>query len=100
MTDRTPLPEADLKLELERLDSWSRDSAAIRRTFRFQRFAEGIAFVNAVAAVADELDHHPDIDIRYTNVTMRLSTHDAGGVTRSDVQLAERIDSIHRDLAT
>jgi 4a-hydroxytetrahydrobiopterin dehydratase len=47
-----------------------------------------------VARVADEMDHHPDIDIRYTKVTMSLSTHDAGGITQSDLALAQKIEGV------
>ena len=53
---------------------------------------DGIAFVDRIAKVADEMDHHPDIDIRYTKITTTLSTHDAGGITQSDLKLAERIE--------
>jgi 4a-hydroxytetrahydrobiopterin dehydratase len=63
------------------------------KTFTFPRFADGIAFVNRVASIADDMDHHPDIDIRYTKVTLTLSTHDAGGVTKTDFSLAERIEN-------
>ena len=62
------------------------------KTYTFERFADGIAFVDRVAVAADEMDHHPDIDIRYTKMTMSLSTHDAGGITASDLHLAEKIE--------
>lgn len=52
--------------------------------------------MNAAARVADEMDHHPDIDIRYTKVTMALSTHDAGGITQADLDLAARIEEAQR----
>jgi 4a-hydroxytetrahydrobiopterin dehydratase len=57
-------------------------------------FAEGIRFVDRVAVEADARDHHPDIDIRYTAVTLALSTHSAGGLTRQDFDLAGRIDQL------
>ena len=63
------------------------------KTYSFERFSDGIAFVDRVAAIADEMNHHPDIDIRYTKVTMNLSTHDAGGVMASDLRLAEKIEA-------
>lgn len=62
------------------------------KTFAFERFADGIRFVDRVAAIADEMDHHPDIDIRYTKIAMSLSTHDVGGISASDLTLAERIE--------
>ena len=66
------------------------------KTYTFARFGEGIAFVGRVAKVADEMDHHPDMDIRYTKVTMSLSTHDAGGITKSDLELAQKIENAAR----
>ena len=90
---RSKLSDVEIHRALSGLNGWSRRGDALVKTFTFQRFADGIAFVNRVARIADEMDHHPDIDIRYTKVTMSLSTHDAGGVTKADFQLAERIES-------
>jgi 4a-hydroxytetrahydrobiopterin dehydratase len=90
---RSKLSDVEIHRALGGLNGWSRRGDALVKTFTFQRFADGIAFVNRVARIADEMDHHPDIDIRYTKVTMSLSTHDAGGVTKTDFQLAERIES-------
>jgi 4a-hydroxytetrahydrobiopterin dehydratase len=91
---RKPLTQDEVQNALGKLPGWSTDGSALTRTFRFDKFADGIAFVQRVARAADEADHHPDIDIRYTNITMRLSTHDAGGITPADVRLAEQIDSL------
>jgi len=66
------------------------------KTFTFTRFADGIAFVDRVAIAADRMNHHPDIDIRYTKVAIALSTHDAGGITDNDIKLAQEIDSLSR----
>jgi 4a-hydroxytetrahydrobiopterin dehydratase len=90
---RSKLSDVEIHRALSALNGWSRRGDALVKTFTFQRFAEGIAFVNRVARIADDMDHHPDIDIRYTKVTMTLSTHDAGGVTTTDFKLAERIES-------
>jgi 4a-hydroxytetrahydrobiopterin dehydratase len=90
---RSKLSDVEIHRALAGLNGWSRRGDALVKTFTFQRFADGIAFVNRVARIADEMDHHPDIDIRYTKVTMSLSTHDAGGVTKTDFTLAERIES-------
>lgn len=90
---RSKLSDVEIHRALSALSGWSRRGDALVKTFTFQRFADGIAFVNRVARVADEMDHHPDIDIRYTKVTISLSTHDAGGVTKTDFALAERIES-------
>ena len=64
------------------------------RTFRFADFVHAIGFVEHLAEVAEEQQHHPDIDIRYNKVTLRLSSHDAGGVTTRDVRLAEAIQHL------
>lgn len=86
----------EIQRALGGLPGWSRRGGgdALTKTYMFDRFADGIAFVGRVAAIADEMDHHPDIDIRYTKVTMTLSTHDAGGVTQDDLTLAGKIDSV------
>jgi len=86
------LTEQEIIERLKALRGWARDGGAIRKTFTFARFADGIRFVDRVAVAADALDHHPDIDIRYTTIAMTLSTHSAGGLTRKDFELAERIE--------
>jgi 4a-hydroxytetrahydrobiopterin dehydratase len=66
------------------------------KTFTFKRFADGIAFVQRIAVEADRMDHHPDMDIRYTKIRVALSTHDRGGVTGMDTELAAKIDSLEK----
>ena len=73
---------------------WSGDEKAIERTIELPTFADAIRLVDAVAPVADEMDHHPDIDIRYNKVRFVLSTHSKGGVTDLDRTLAARIDAL------
>jgi 4a-hydroxytetrahydrobiopterin dehydratase len=73
---------------------WSGDVSVIRRTVAFPSFPDAIAAVSRVAVVAEELDHHPDMDIRWRNVTFHCATHSAGGVTGRDLDLAARIDEI------
>lgn len=90
---RQPLSDLEIQRALGGLAGWSRRGDSITKTFAFERFPDGIAFVGRVAAIAEEMNHHPDIDIRYTKVTMTLSTHDAGGITKADLTLAERIES-------
>jgi 4a-hydroxytetrahydrobiopterin dehydratase len=86
------LTEQEIVERLRALKGWERDGGAIRKSFAFSKFADGIRFVDRIAVAADALDHHPDIDIRYTTITMVLSTHSAGGLTRKDFELAERIE--------
>src|SRR5687767_12882521 len=69
-----------------------RDEDALAKGSRSPRFAAAIAFVSRVAGLAEEAEHHPDIDVRYDRVRLRLSSHDAGGVTERDVTLAENIE--------
>lgn len=88
------LPDLDIQRALGTLPGWSRRGEALVKTFTFERFADGIAFITKVAPVADEMDHHPDIDIRYTKVLISLSTHSAGGITRLDLDLAEQIERV------
>ena len=86
------LTEQEIAEGLKRLNGWTREGHAIRKRFSFAKFADGIRFVDRVAVAADAMDHHPDIDIRYTTITMVLSTHSAGGLTRKDLELAEKIE--------
>ncbi|MCM0678876.1 4a-hydroxytetrahydrobiopterin dehydratase [Micromonospora phytophila] len=80
--------------ELGRLAGWSGDCAGITRTVELASFPDAIAVVDRVAVTAEELDHHPDIDIRWRTLTFRCVTHTVGGVTRRDLELARRIDDI------
>ena len=89
---RQKLSDLEIQRALGGLPGWSRRGDVLTKTYTFDKFANGIAFVGRVADVADEMDHHPDIDIRYTKVTMTLSTHDAGGITPADLTLAEKIE--------
>lgn len=79
---------------LAELDGWELDGEAIRRELRFEGFREAIAFINRVADLADAADHHPELTNVYANVTIVLTTHDAGGVTAKDLDLARAIDRV------
>ena len=91
---RTKLSDAEVQAALTSLPGWGVESGAIVKTFKFGKFADGIAFVQRVAVEADKLDHHPDIDIRYTKIRVALSTHDAGGITGMDTKLASRVEDL------
>ena len=71
---------------------WKRRSNQLTKRFQFGSFRDAIVFVNRVATLADNHDHHPDIDIRYSDVALTLSTHEAGGITEKDLALAEQVD--------
>ena len=74
------------------LPGWSVDGDAIRRTYQFANFIEAMAFVTKVAILSEKANHHPDIDIRWNRVSLLLTTHDAGGLTDKDADLASAID--------
>ena len=87
-----PLTESEIESGLARVPGLAAPRAArSRRTFAFADFEGSMAFVNRVAGLAEAMDHHPDIDIRYSKVTLTLTTHDAGGLTARDFALAEQI---------
>lgn len=74
--------------------AWERQGDEIVKTRRGRDFADALAYVNAVGALAEEMDHHPDIDIRWNTVTLRLTTHSEGGLTHLDLDLARLIDAL------
>ncbi|MEH0986452.1 4a-hydroxytetrahydrobiopterin dehydratase [Micromonospora sp. CPCC 205556] len=84
--------------ELGGLTEWSGDPGGITRTVQLPGFPDAVAVVDRVAVVAEALDHHPDIDIRWRTLTFRCVTHSAGGVTHRDVELARQIDDIVRSV--
>jgi 4a-hydroxytetrahydrobiopterin dehydratase len=88
------LSETEVERRMAELRGWERDGDRIRRTFELSSFPAAIAFVSRVASLAEQSDHHPDIDIRYRRVTLTLSTHSAGGLTGKDMDLAGRIDRL------
>ncbi len=90
---RTPrLSEDEVAARLATLPRWVREGDVIRRTVTCATFADAIAFVTRVGFLAEAADHHPDIDIRFRDVTLSLTTHDAGGLTDRDLALAREID--------
>lgn len=86
------LSDIAIQRELGSLPGWSRRGDVLTRIYQFRNFAESMDFVNRVADAAESADHHPDIDIRYSKVTLVLSTHSAGGITQNDLDLAKAID--------
>ena len=88
-----PLDDGALAAALSALDGWTGDTSGLRRTVTMPTFPIAIEAVHRVAEVAEEMNHHPDIDIRWRTVTFAVSTHSAGGrVTELDVALARRVD--------
>jgi 4a-hydroxytetrahydrobiopterin dehydratase len=87
------LDDEEITRQLVDLPDWRREGDAIRATFEAPAFLAGIRLVDEVAALAETMNHHPDIDIRWRRVTFALSTHSAGGLTQLDVELAHQIDA-------
>jgi len=88
------LTTAGIKTALATVPEWKLSGNAIARTYQFKDFPGAIVFVNAVAELAEQAWHHPDIDIRWNKVTLILTTHDAGGLTEKDFDLAEKFDRL------
>ena len=78
---------------LESHPSWVELNGEIQRTFEFDDFKAAMKFVNSVAEYAERVQHHPDVLIRYNKVTLSVSTHDAGGITQKDFDLAKTSDA-------
>jgi 4a-hydroxytetrahydrobiopterin dehydratase len=90
----TLLTDDEIATALTRLPQWSRDGDGLVRRAELADFPAAVAAVDRVAAVAERDNHHPDIDIRWRNLTFRCSTHSAGGITELDVALAAEIEHI------
>jgi 4a-hydroxytetrahydrobiopterin dehydratase len=88
------MPNADVDAALTELDGWVREGDAIVRHLRFPTFLDAIAFLGRIAPVAEAADHHPELSNVYRGVTVRLTTHDAGGITQRDLDLAAGIDRV------
>ena len=88
------LAEAEVERALQDLPEWGLVGESINRTYAFADFRAAMAFVNAVAESAERLQHHPDILVRYSKVTLTLSTHDANGITTKDFDFAREADRL------
>ena len=88
------LNASQIKSALAGLPEWKKKGSVIVRTFQFKDFVAAMKFVNAVAKLAEEAWHHPDIDIRWNKATLALTTHSEGGLTENDFKLAGKIDRL------
>ncbi len=86
------LDAKSIRAWLKERSGWKLKQDAMVKDFAFPTFRDAIVFLNRVATIADTSDHHPDIDIRYTQIRILLTTHDAGGLTEKDLTVAEEID--------
>ena len=88
------LSDDDIGSRLEELDGWERDGDAIRKQFKLDDFVGSVEFVRQLVEPAEEMGHHPDLEISWNRVTVSLSTHSEGGLTEADFELARRIDDL------
>lgn len=88
------LSDGEIDARLRQRSGWERDGDAMRREFKFDDFVGSVEFVNRIAPVAEEMNHHPDLSISWNRVVVSLSTHSQGGITEDDFRLAERIDPL------
>ena len=89
-----PLSDHEIKSRLVSVPDWQIESGELVRTFLFKDFRGSLAFVNKIGDLAEVAGHHPDIDIRYSKVRLALVTHDAGGITQKDFDLAAAADKL------
>ena len=88
------LSDDEIEARLAELDGWERDGDAIRKEFKLDDFVGSVDFVNRLTPLAEEMNHHPDLEISWNKVTVSLSTHSEGGLTGNDFELASKIDSV------
>jgi 4a-hydroxytetrahydrobiopterin dehydratase len=89
------LSDADVDAALASLPAWTRSGDAIEKTYECASFPDAVAFVVRIGFLAERENHHPDLDVRWRNVRVLLTTHDAGGITDKDVGLANAIEKLH-----
>ena len=88
------LNASQIKTALAKVPDWKKRGSTITRTFQFKDFVAAIKFVNAVAKLAEQAWHHPDIDVRWNKVALTLTTHSEGGLTEKDFKLAKQFDRL------
>lgn len=95
MSKREKLSDEAVMAFVANHPGWERADDALVRTFAFSDYGAGIAFVVRVGFAAEKRDHHPDLSVRYRKIEVRWTTHDAGGVTVLDIEMAELCDGVH-----
>lgn len=96
----TLLDDDEANERIDALEGWERDGPAIVQTFRFADFVTAFGFMSSVAIVAEKMNHHPEWSNVYNRVTVRLTTHDVGGLSDLDLQLAERVSALAAPIVT
>jgi 4a-hydroxytetrahydrobiopterin dehydratase len=88
------LSDDEVQGRLDGLEGWSREGRSIKKQFQLEDFKGSVDFVNRLTPAAEEMNHHPDLEISWNKVTVSLSTHSQGGLTENDFELAQKIDSL------
>lgn len=86
---------SDDEIEAQLPDEWEREGDEIVRSYEFDAYLDGVGFAAGAGGVAEDAWHHPEMTISYGTVEVRLTTHDAGGITENDIELAERFDNMY-----
>lgn len=86
---------SDSEIEAQLPANWDREGEEIVRTFEFDGYLDAVGFVAGAGGIAEDAWHHPEMTIRWGEVEVRLTTHDAGGITRNDIDLAERLNGVY-----
>ncbi|MFB6346549.1 MAG: 4a-hydroxytetrahydrobiopterin dehydratase [bacterium] len=91
------LSDQEIQERLESIPEWHREGDRIVRDYSLEDFVEAVEFTNALVEPAEDEFHHPDLEVSWGAVTVNLTTHDAGGLTQNDFDLAERFDAIYEE---
>lgn len=96
MAEAVRLSDSEIRSRLASLPEWELRDQALRRELRFRDFVEAFGFMTSIALIAERMNHHPEWDNVYNKVTIRLTTHDAGGVSEKDFTLASEISGAYQ----
>ena len=89
-----PMSQAEIDAHLAMISGWSLNDGAIEKTYRFANYHQTIAFVNALAWIANREDHHPDLSVHYNRCVVRFNTHSVGGISLNDFICAAQLDAL------
>lgn len=92
--ERRKLSENEIESALTEMSGWTFEGGQITKTFEFPSYLAGVTFVSAIAHLAEAMDHHPDLDLRYRKLSVAINTHDVGGISPLDFELARRIEAL------
>ncbi len=89
------LDEIEIKKRLENLKGWKVEGIYLVKHLKFKNFVSAVNFINKIVPIAEELEHHPDLELKnYNELIIRITTHDKGGITELDFELAKKIDEL------